>query len=158
MAQLRRAILVLLLPSRRLPPPAFTHFCMHAGHAPHHRTTTPAPRPALQTGPHAIAQFPALPSPGRLLFLAAPLAFPRFGTRGMKIPRILHNQSLRLIIQNNRTMKIYNLLLGTAALCACSVLNAQTPTLTVQTSKPGTSISPTMYGVFFEDINYAADG
>jgi alpha-L-arabinofuranosidase len=55
-------------------------------------------------------------------------------------------------------MKIYNLLLGTAALCACSVLNAQTPTLTVQTSKPGTSISPTMYGVFFEDINYAADG
>ncbi len=31
-------------------------------------------------------------------------------------------------------------------------------TLTVQADKPGTAISPTMWGVFFEDINYGADG
>lgn len=29
---------------------------------------------------------------------------------------------------------------------------------TVQTNKPGAPIQPTMYGLFFEDINYAADG
>ena len=29
---------------------------------------------------------------------------------------------------------------------------------TVQTDKPGAPIQPTMYGLFFEDINYAADG
>ncbi len=29
---------------------------------------------------------------------------------------------------------------------------------TVQTDKPGATIQPTMYGLFFEDINYAADG
>ncbi len=32
------------------------------------------------------------------------------------------------------------------------------PTITVDASKPGEAISPTMYGVFFEDINFAADG
>ena len=31
-------------------------------------------------------------------------------------------------------------------------------TLTVQADKPGAAISPTMWGVFFEDINYGADG
>lgn len=30
--------------------------------------------------------------------------------------------------------------------------------LTVNTAKPGAPIQPTMYGLFFEDINYAADG
>lgn len=30
--------------------------------------------------------------------------------------------------------------------------------LTLQTNKPGAKIEPTMYGLFFEDINYAADG
>ena len=33
-----------------------------------------------------------------------------------------------------------------------------TVTLTVQADKPGAAISPTMWGVFFEDINYGADG
>ena len=28
----------------------------------------------------------------------------------------------------------------------------------VQANKPGVEIQPTMYGIFFEDINYAADG
>ncbi len=31
-------------------------------------------------------------------------------------------------------------------------------TVTVQADKPGAKISPTMWGVFFEDINFAADG
>jgi alpha-L-arabinofuranosidase len=30
--------------------------------------------------------------------------------------------------------------------------------LTVQASRPGAAIAPTMFGVFFEDINFAADG
>ena len=31
-------------------------------------------------------------------------------------------------------------------------------TVTVQLDKPGADISPTMYGIFFEDINFGADG
>ena len=36
--------------------------------------------------------------------------------------------------------------------------NAQKTTLEVNTSKTITKIQPTMYGIFFEDINFAADG
>lgn len=36
-------------------------------------------------------------------------------------------------------------------------LSAQ-PKITVKVNKPGAKISPTMYGVFFEDINFGADG
>ena len=40
-----------------------------------------------------------------------------------------------------------------------STLNSQFSTLiTVNAKKPGAPIQPTMYGIFFEDINYAADG
>ena len=28
----------------------------------------------------------------------------------------------------------------------------------VQANKPGVEIQPTMYGIFFEDINFGADG
>ena len=35
---------------------------------------------------------------------------------------------------------------------------AQTNVMEVNTKKPGAPIQPTMYGIFFEDINYAADG
>src|SRR5215203_1822178 len=38
--------------------------------------------------------------------------------------------------------------------CFC---HAQT-TITIQTDKKGAKISPTMWGLFFEDINFAADG
>lgn len=37
-------------------------------------------------------------------------------------------------------------------------LNAQFNEMTVETKKTGAEIQPTMYGLFFEDINYAADG
>ena len=37
--------------------------------------------------------------------------------------------------------------------------NAQTAaTFTVQTDKPTADVSPTMWGIFFEDINLGADG
>lgn len=32
------------------------------------------------------------------------------------------------------------------------------PQITIDVSNPGTDISPTMYGIFFEDINFGADG
>ncbi len=39
-----------------------------------------------------------------------------------------------------------------------SVASAQPTTITIQASQPGKSISPDLFGVFFEDLNYAADG
>lgn len=57
-----------------------------------------------------------------------------------------------------RTMKTYKTLLATLALSAGLVLNAQTNEMVIQAKKPGAEIQPTMYGLFFEDINYAADG
>jgi alpha-N-arabinofuranosidase len=36
---------------------------------------------------------------------------------------------------------------------------AQSPrVLTVRADKPATAVQPTMWGIFFEDINFAADG
>ena len=54
-------------------------------------------------------------------------------------------------------MKLRKLLLS-AVLFASMGLSAQDYTIKVQTQKPGAEIQPTMYGIFFEDINYAADG
>ena len=44
-----------------------------------------------------------------------------------------------------------------AALSACC-LCAAAQTLDINLSRPGAAIQPTMYGIFFEDINFAADG
>ena len=52
-------------------------------------------------------------------------------------------------------------LLTTLALAAGLTATAQTTNtheLVIQTKKVGAKIQPTMYGLFFEDINYAADG
>lgn len=49
-------------------------------------------------------------------------------------------------------------LLAALTLAASVGLWAQTNELVVQTKKVGAEIQPTMYGLFFEDINYAADG
>ena len=47
----------------------------------------------------------------------------------------------------------------TVALAAMMTLNANAQRqLTVQANKPGATIQPTMYGIFFEDINFGADG
>lgn len=55
-------------------------------------------------------------------------------------------------------MKKYKGLLAVLALAAGSALQAQTNELVIQAGKPGAEIQPTMYGLFFEDINFAADG
>jgi alpha-N-arabinofuranosidase len=39
-----------------------------------------------------------------------------------------------------------------------SAVCAQQNTLSVMLDKPGAKIQPTMWGIFFEDINFAADG
>ncbi|MGH9937572.1 MAG: alpha-L-arabinofuranosidase C-terminal domain-containing protein, partial [Blastocatellia bacterium] len=36
--------------------------------------------------------------------------------------------------------------------------NTQSNTITAQVDRPGAAISPTMFGLFFEDINFGADG
>lgn len=43
-------------------------------------------------------------------------------------------------------------------LAVVSGVHAQTTTLTIQAGQPGKSISPDLIGIFFEDLNYAADG
>lgn len=55
-------------------------------------------------------------------------------------------------------MKKYQGLLATIALSAGMSLQAQNHELVIQTKKLGADIQTTMYGLFFEDINYAADG
>ena len=49
-------------------------------------------------------------------------------------------------------------LLAAMALAVGVSLQAQTHEFVIQTKKLGAEIQPTMYGLFFEDINYAADG
>ena len=45
-----------------------------------------------------------------------------------------------------------------AGSCSLSTVTAADQIITVNAKKPGAVIQPTMYGIFFEDINYAADG
>jgi alpha-L-arabinofuranosidase len=54
-----------------------------------------------------------------------------------------------------------NLKLISCALTFTAALSAQAQSarvMEVKTAKPGAAVSSTMYGLFFEDINYAADG
>lgn len=51
-----------------------------------------------------------------------------------------------------------HLLTITCGLFFAIYLNAQAHEMVVQTKQLGAEIQPTMYGLFFEDINYAADG
>jgi alpha-L-arabinofuranosidase len=55
-------------------------------------------------------------------------------------------------------MKMKKKLVATFLLSAGMYLNAQTNEMIIRTDKTGAEIQPTMYGLFFEDINYAADG
>src|SRR4029078_3054937 len=52
-------------------------------------------------------------------------------------------------------MKLKSLLFA-ASLCAA--LSAQAVTVEIQADKPGAKINPAMWGAFFEDINFGADG
>lgn len=49
-------------------------------------------------------------------------------------------------------------LLCTLALGATTALYAEGNDFVLNTKKLGAPIQPTMYGIFFEDINYGADG
>ena len=56
-------------------------------------------------------------------------------------------------------MKLHKTFLAAAAFAAGMTLHAQNASnLVIQTNKIGAEVQPTMYGLFFEDINYAADG
>ncbi len=60
-------------------------------------------------------------------------------------------------LKQTQSMKIRHLLLGWV-LALTLPTAAQENIITVQADKPGAAVEPTMYGIFFEDINYAADG
>ena len=51
-------------------------------------------------------------------------------------------------------MRRYTELLAALALSTGMALHAQTNEMVIQTKKLGAEIQPTMYGLFFEDINY----
>jgi alpha-L-arabinofuranosidase len=56
-------------------------------------------------------------------------------------------------------MKLYKTLMSAFVLSAGMALNAQNAhQMVIQANKIGAKIQPTMYGLFFEDINYGADG
>lgn len=55
-------------------------------------------------------------------------------------------------------MKFNKTLFAALALSIGLTAAAQTNELVIQTKKKGAEIQPTMYGLFFEDINYGADG
>ena len=47
---------------------------------------------------------------------------------------------------------------GFLFLMTCTPLVCAQTKIIIQAGKPGAQISPTMYGIFFEDINFGADG
>lgn len=56
-------------------------------------------------------------------------------------------------------MKLHRTLFTAWVFAAGVALHAQNAhNMVVQTNKLGAEIQPTMYGLFFEDINYGADG
>src|SRR5688572_6229842 len=67
---------------------------------------------------------------------------------------------LRTLVRTTRPSAMKPSRLSLALLLASSIAAAGTSaaTLTVQADKPGAAINPAMWGVFFEDINFGADG
>jgi len=56
-------------------------------------------------------------------------------------------------------MRVITLIVSLSFCLQASLVIAQNQaTVTVQVDKPGADISPTMFGIFFEDINFGADG
>ena len=55
-------------------------------------------------------------------------------------------------------MKPISLLTSAIALLTAMPLSAENNTFDINLKKTGAPIQSTMYGIFFEDINYAADG
>jgi alpha-N-arabinofuranosidase len=44
------------------------------------------------------------------------------------------------------------------AVLSCTLFSASAQNLVVQVNKPVAPVAPTMWGIFFEDINFGADG
>lgn len=61
-------------------------------------------------------------------------------------------------MKKNKLIKKWRRLLPACCLLLVAIPAVCQQTLTVQADKPGAAIQPTMYGVFFEDINMGADG
>ncbi len=55
-------------------------------------------------------------------------------------------------------MNLTKQLIAGMAIAVAASASAATTDLVMKTNKPGAPVQPTMYGIFFEDINYAADG
>src|SRR5450432_4697725 len=55
-------------------------------------------------------------------------------------------------------MNVRSLLLALVAFAAGPGNTLPAATLTVNVAQPGAAINPAMWGVFFEDINFGADG
>ncbi len=68
------------------------------------------------------------------------------------------NQALIVLTSNFCSLTRLLFALLTALAVGSQLEAAPRITLTVQADKPSHKISPLLYGVFFEDINYAADG
>ncbi len=49
-------------------------------------------------------------------------------------------------------------ILAVATLFGATLGTLATPTITIEADKPGAKINPAMWGIFFEDINFGADG
>ena len=52
----------------------------------------------------------------------------------------------------------YSVCCATAVACVCASALAAGNSITVSVDKPGIKVSPTLWGIFFEDINLSADG
>src|SRR5437764_2781855 len=71
-----------------------------------------------------------------------------------------------MLVLPSRTLRMTAALLaGAAAAAGAAVRAGQAPpaqpapaTLTVRADRPGTRVSPLLYGLFFEEINHAGDG
>ncbi len=54
--------------------------------------------------------------------------------------------------------RILYLTLFTSALLMADGADVRSANLTVRTDRPGAALNPGMWGIFFEDINFGADG
>ncbi len=55
-------------------------------------------------------------------------------------------------------LKLPLFILATATFLSAAVAAPAAPTITVHADQPGAKINPAMWGIFFEDINFGADG
>ena len=56
------------------------------------------------------------------------------------------------------TTKSMLFVLTAAAAAGISITASAAPTIIIDASRPGAKINPAMWGIFFEDINFGADG